>query len=115
MGTGPVGLVFGDVCVIEKLGVQDDGGRHVAKRISYPQAAVRHGRARQRSRTGPCGDCRRFLWAPGPRDHYSGKIPFIEDSRIQDEGVATWLNVVSTPPAAVGHGRAGQILGTGPC
>ena len=29
-------------------------------------AAVRHGRARQTSEPGPCGDCRRVLWVPGP-------------------------------------------------
>ena len=34
---------------------------------------------------------------------------------VQDEGVAICLNVNSTPPAAVRHGRAGQMSGTGPC
>ena len=37
-----------------------------------PPAAVRPGKARQRSGTGPCGECRRVLWVPGPRDQYSG-------------------------------------------
>ena len=32
-----------------------------------PPAAKRHGRARQSSDTGPCGDCRTILWVPGPR------------------------------------------------
>ena len=41
-------------------------------------AAVRHGRARQSSGTGPCGNCRMILWVPGPRGQYSGKIRFIE-------------------------------------
>ena len=40
--------------------------------------------------------CRRVLWLPGPRGQYSGKIRFIEKSWVQDEGVATWLNVVLT-------------------
>ena len=48
-------------------------------------------------REGPCGDCRRVLWVPGPRDQYSGKIRFIEKSGVQDEGVAMYLNVVRTP------------------
>ena len=49
-----------------------------------PQAAVRHGRARQNSGTGPCGDCGRVLWIP--RGKYSGKIRFIEKPGVQDEG-----------------------------
>ena len=51
-----------------------------------PLAAVRHGRARQTSESGPCGDCRRLLWVPGPRGQYSGKIRFIEKRGVQDEG-----------------------------
>ena len=51
-----------------------------------PLAAVRHGRARQTSETGPCGDCRRGLWVPGPRGQYSGKIRFIEKRGVQVEG-----------------------------
>ena len=51
-----------------------------------PLAAVRHGRARQTSESGPCGDCRRGLWVPGPRGQYSGKIRFIEKRRVQVEG-----------------------------
>ena len=51
-----------------------------------PLAAVRHGRARQTSESGPCGDCRRGLWVPGPRDQYSGKIRFIEKRGVQVEG-----------------------------
>ena len=50
------------------------------------QAAVRHGTARQMSGTGPCGDCRRVLWLPGPRGEYSGTIRFIEKPGVQDEG-----------------------------
>ena len=52
-----------------------------------PQAAVCHGRARQNSGTGPCGDCRRVLWVPGPRSQYSGKIRFIEKPGVQNKGV----------------------------
>ena len=51
-----------------------------------PLAAVRHGRARQSSGTGPCGYCRRVLWVPGPAGQYSGKIRFIEKPGVQDEG-----------------------------
>ena len=58
-----------------------------------PPAAVGHGRARKSSRTGSCGDCRSVLWEPGLRGQYSGK--FILSRNL---GVATWLNVVLTPP-----------------
>ena len=51
-----------------------------------PLAAVRHGRARQSSGTGPCGYCRRVLWVPGPAGQYSGKIRFIEKPGVEDEG-----------------------------
>ena len=83
MGTGHAGSVFGDNSFYRETWVQDDRGRHVAKRSSDPQrargvnirgkfvlsrnlgykmrgrhipAAVRHGRARQSSWTGRCGD-----------------------------------------------------------
>ena len=52
-----------------------------------PQAAVRHGRARQRSGTGPCRDCIGVLQVPGSWGQYSGKMRFIEKPRVQDEGV----------------------------
>ena len=39
------------------------------------------------SGTGPCGDCIQVLWVPGPRGQYSGKIRFIENPGVQDEGV----------------------------
>ena len=48
-------------------------------------AKVRHGKARQSSGTGPCGDCIRVLWVPGPWDQYWGKIRFIEKPGVQDE------------------------------
>ena len=51
-----------------------------------PLAAVRHGRARQNSGTGPYGYCRRVLWVPGPAGQYSGKIRFIEKPGVEDEG-----------------------------
>ena len=51
-----------------------------------PQAAVRHGRARQTLESGPCGDCRRVMWVPGPRGQFSGKIRFIEERVVQGEG-----------------------------
>ena len=51
-----------------------------------PLAAVRHGRARQTSESGPCGDCRRVQWVPGPQGQYLGKIRFIEKHGVEDEG-----------------------------
>ena len=51
-----------------------------------PLAAVRHGRARQSSGTGPCGYCKRVLWVPGPAGQYSGKIRIIEKPGVEDEG-----------------------------
>ena len=51
-----------------------------------PLAAVRHGRARQSSGTGPCGYCRKVLWVLGPAGQYSGKIRFIEKPGVEDEG-----------------------------
>ena len=62
-----------------------------------PLAAVRHGRARQTSESGPCGDCRRVLWVPGPRGQYSGKIRFIEKRGYKPRGVVKLLNIVLTP------------------
>ena len=49
-----------------------------------PRAAVHHRRARQSSGAGPCGDCRKLLWVPGPRDQCSGIIRFIEKPGLQD-------------------------------
>ena len=50
-----------------------------------PPAAVRPGRARQCSGTGPCGYCRRVLWVPDPLGQYSVKICFIEKPGVQDK------------------------------
>ena len=50
------------------------------------QAEEHTGRARQTSGMGPCGDCRRVLWVPGPWGQYSGKIRFIEKCGVQNEG-----------------------------
>ena len=49
-----------------------------------PPAAVRHGRARQSSGVGPCGDFRMVLWELGPWGQYSGKIRFIHKAGVQD-------------------------------
>ena len=40
----------------------------------HRRAAARHGRARQNSGTGPCGDCRRVLCVPDPWGQYSGPV-----------------------------------------
>ena len=69
-----------------------------------PPAAVHHGRARQSSRTGPCGDCRRVLWVPGPWGQYSGKIRSNENPGYKTRGVAKELNIVLTP------GKLAQML-----
>ena len=87
----------------------------MAKRSSDPLAAVCHGRAMQNSGTGSCRDCRRVVLVPGPRGKYSGKKRFIKKPGVQDEEVATCLNVVLTAPAAVRHERARQNLWTGRC
>ena len=50
-----------------------------------PTATVRHGRARQTSKSGQCWLCRSVLWVPGPRGQCSGKIRFIEKRGVQDE------------------------------
>ena len=39
VGTGPAGQYSGKICFIEKHGVQDEGGRHVAKYSSDPRQA----------------------------------------------------------------------------
>ena len=46
-----------------------------------PQAALRHGTARQNSGTGQCWDYIRVLW-----DQYSGKGRFIGKPGVQDYG-----------------------------
>ena len=51
-------------------------------------ALVRHGRARQTSEPGPCGDCSRVLWVPGPRGQHSDKNSFIEKRGVQGDGVS---------------------------
>ena len=61
------------------------GGKWTRDLCRLPQAAVLHGRARQSSRTGRCGDCISILWVPGPRLQYSGKIRFIDKPGVQDE------------------------------
>ena len=65
-----------------------------------PLAAVRNGRARQSSGTGPCGYCRRVLWVPCPVDQYSGKIRFIEKPRVKDEGSRHVVKRSSDPRVA---------------
>ena len=65
-----------------------------------PQAAIRHGRARQPSGTGPCGNCIRVLWKPDPQGQYSGKIRFIEKPWVQDEWGRHMAKRSSDPRAA---------------
>ena len=75
-----------------------------------PLAAVRHGRARQSSGTGPCGYCRRVLWSPGPACKYSGKIRFIEKPGVENEGCRHVVKRSSDP----GYPPRRQSSGTGP-
>ena len=80
-------------------------------------AAVHQRRARQSSGTGPCGDCRRVLWVPGPRSQYWRKIRFIEKPGIQDERIDMCLYVVLTPgslPRSQSSGT-GSSAGCGYC
>ena len=51
-----------------------------------PPGAVRHGRARQTSGTGQCGDCTRVLWVSGQWGQYSGENSVIDTSWVKDEG-----------------------------
>ena len=113
---GPRSRYSGKIRFIEKPGVQDEWGRHVAELSSEPQAAVRHGSARQSSGTGPCGVCRRVIWVPDPRGQYSKKIRFIEKHEVHDEeGRHVSKHSFDPPPAAVRYGRAMQSSGTGSC
>ena len=65
-----------------------------------PLAGVHHGRARQTSESGQCGDCRRVLWVPGSWGGYSGKVRFIEKRWVQDEGVRHFAKHSSDPRQA---------------
>ena len=96
MGIGPACQYSGKICFIQNLGTRR-GGRHVAKHSSDtpPQ-----GRARQSSGTGPCGECIRGMWVPGPRGQYSGKIRFIEKPGVQDDGGRHVAKVVLTSPSS---------------
>ena len=96
MGSGPAGSVFGEISFYQKTWGTCRGSCHLAKRISDTLAALRHWGAMQNSGTGPCVDCRRVLWVPGPRGQYSGKFRFIKKLRVQGEGFATCINVVLT-------------------
>ena len=78
----------GKIRFIEPQGVKGD-------LYQVSPAAVCHGKARQNSGTGPCGDCRMFPWVPGPRGQNSGIIRFIEKPGVQNKGVAMWLSVMS--------------------
>ena len=73
MGTGPTGLEFGENSLYRET--------WDTRRLGSTRRIV---------------DCRRVLWVPGPRGQYSGKIRFIKKLSVQDEGVATCLNVVLT-------------------
>ena len=66
-----------------------------------PLVAVRHGRARQTSETGPCGDCRRVLWVPGARCQYSGEIRLMQKHGVQDEGCRHVAKHSSEPPGSL--------------
>ena len=74
------GQYSGIICLSSPRGYMGTGD---LCRVLHPPA-VRHGRARQSSGTGPCGDCRKIPCVPGPRGQCSGKIRFIEKPRVQD-------------------------------
>ena len=75
MSTGPAGSVF-----------RESGEMGPGDVYRVPLPAVRHGGAWHTSKTGRCGDCRRVMWAAGPRGQYSKKILFSEKRGIQDNG-----------------------------
>ena len=96
--------VVGIVAPFDQVGIAPPGknsfyrvprGKWAQESVS--PAAVCHGRARESSGMGPCGDCRRILWLPNPQGQYSVKIRFIEKPGYETMGVVMWLNVVLTP------------------
>ena len=75
-----------------------------------PSAAVGHGKARQRSGTGPCGEFRRVLWVPSPRRPHWGKSVLWRNPGYNTRAVAMWLNVLGEirfiePQGVNGHRR----------
>ena len=64
------GQYSGIICLSSPRGYMGTGD---LCRVPHPPA-VRHGRARQSSGTGPCGDCRKIPCVPGPGGQCSGKI-----------------------------------------
>ena len=73
--------VFGENRFIEPQKVLGTGDL-----CRVPPASIRHGRARQSSGTGPCGDCRKVLRVPGLRGHCSGKSFYRETRGTRREG-----------------------------
>ena len=49
---------------------------------------------------GPCEDCRRILWVPGPRGQYSGKNRLIEKPGVKVEGGRHVAKLSSDPRVA---------------
>ena len=102
MGTGSEGSVFGENSFYRKMwGTRRGGKMGPGDVCRVPHVAVRHGRARQTSETGPCGDCRRVLWVPGARCQYSGEIRFMEKHGVQDEGCRHVAKHSSEPPGSL--------------
>ena len=62
-----------------------------------PLAAVRHGRARQTSESGPCGDCRRGCGYRARGVSIRGKFVLSRNVGYKSRGVAKLLNIVLTP------------------
>ena len=79
--------VVGIVALFAPLGIGARGNFVFSspRREMGTGAAIRHGRAMQTSEPGPCGDCRRVLWVPGPWGQYSGKIRLIKKHGVRDE------------------------------
>ena len=94
-----MGQYLGKICFIEPKEVNGHR-RHVpgAPISSMP----REGQAKFRD--GPCGDCRRILWVPGPWGQYSGKFVLSTKLGYKTNCVAIWLNVVLTPESKFRYG-----------
>ena len=84
------GQYSGNIRFIEKPGVQDEGGRHVAKHNSDPRVAYPEVKVQIRHLVRVVG-----IGAPfyPVRDKYSEKIRFIEEPEVHVKVVALWLNV----------------------
>ena len=106
---GRGGQYWEKIRFIEEPWVQDEGGRHVAKRnsdlrVAYPEVKLqRRDLVRVEDIVAPFvprgavpGENRRVQWV-GSAGSVLGEVRFIEKPWVKDVGVAMWLNVFLTP------------------